>query len=333
MDDTRHAGWITARRTRRPVATVPSLVAAVAALVIAAVAGVVLVAAPPRAEVQMPQAAPLRSSVDVVTVTVTVRDADGRLVTGLGREAFTVFEDGVEQPVTQFIGDRVPVSLGVVLDISESMVGERIADARLALTRFVVDLLGPEDEAFLLVFNHRPRLVAGWTIPPARLQSRLEGIVPTGGTAIYDALVDALPRFSTAQHRRSALVVISDGADTASDATVREVRTQIRREDAFVYAIAVDAPGRRPVSGRVQPWVLRELTDDSGGYTEIVTGTADLEPATARIAEELNSQYLLGYVPPRGSDGQYHSIRVRTSDPSLVVRARKGYIAEPRKRR
>ncbi|MCL4812891.1 MAG: VWA domain-containing protein [Vicinamibacteraceae bacterium] len=285
-----------------------------------------------RAQAQAP-ADPLRSGVDVVTVTVTVRDANGRLVTGLPREAFTVFEDGVEQPVTQFIGDRVPVSLGVVLDVSESMVGERMTDARLALSRFVVDLLGPEDEAFLLVFNHRPRLVAGWTIPPARLDGRLDAVVPTGGTAIYDALLDALPRFRTAQHRRSALVVISDGADTASDATVREVRTHIRREDAFVYAIAVDAPGRRPESGRVQPWALRELTDDSGGYTEIVKGTADLGPATARIAEELNSQYLLGYVPPRGLDGEYHSIRVRTTDPTLLVRARKGYIAEARRRR
>jgi Ca-activated chloride channel family protein len=297
------------------------------------VVAAVLVASGLLAAQQHVQAPPLRSGVEVVTVTVTVRDANGRLVTGLPREAFAVFEDGVEQPITQFIGERVPVSLGVVLDVSESMVGERIVDARLALTRFVVDLLGPQDEAFLLVFNHRPRLVAGWTIPPARLRGRLDDVTPTGGTAIYDALVDALPRFATAQHQRSALVVISDGADTASDATVREVRTQIRREDAFVYAIAVDAPGRRPESGRVQPWVLRELTDDSGGYTEVVKGTVDLEPATARIAEELNSQYLLGYVPPRGLDGEYHSIRVRTTDSSLVVRARKGYIAEQRRRR
>jgi Ca-activated chloride channel homolog len=272
----------------------------------------------------------LRSSVDMVTVTASVIDDQGRPVRGLSRDAFAVFENGIEQPVAQFANERVPVSLGILLDISESMLGRRMADARFAIERFVVDLLQRDDEAFLMVFNHRPRLVAGWTIPPSQLHDRLDGLVPSGGTAIYDALMEAIPRFYTSTHQRSAIVLISDGADTASDATLREVRTALRRDQVFVYAVAIDAPGTRPVSGRVQPYALREITDDSGGYTEVVSESSALVPATARIAEELNSQYLLGYVPPGRPDGGYRSIRVRMRDTSLTVRARRGYLAVDR---
>lgn len=273
----------------------------------------------------------LRSRVDLVSVPVTITDSAGRLVRGLQRQDFHVFDDGVEQTITQFVGERVPVSLGIVLDVSESMIGPRMQDARFALNRFVKDLLAPEDEAFVMVFNHRPRLVAPWTLKPSQLADRLEGVEPSGGTAVYDALVEAIPLFARRTHQRAAIVVISDGADTASDNDVKVVRNRLRREDAFVYAIAIDAPGRRPVSGRVDPYALRAVTDESGGYTEVVHDSAELVPATSRIADELNNQYLIGYASPRPSDGEYHAIRVRVSDPSYRVRARRGYVAEPRR--
>jgi VWFA-related protein len=266
--------------------------------------------------------------VDVVSVAVTVLDANGRLVRGLSRDDFSVFDDGARQPITQFVNERVPVSLGVLLDLSESMIGQRLEDAKFALERFVSDLLSQEDEAFLMVFNHRPRLVAPWTLSPKQLSGRLDGVSPSGGTAVYDALLEALPLFARRAHQRAALVVVSDGADTASDSDVMTVRSKLRRDEAFVYAIAIDAPGKRPVSGRVDPYALRAMTDESGGYTEVVHDSAELVPATARIAEELNNQYLLGYVPPRPADGEYHSIRVRVSDPSYRIRSRRGYVAE-----
>ena len=274
----------------------------------------------------------LRAGVDVVTVPAVVTDESGRLVTGLTSGDFVLFEDGIEQPITQFVGDRVPVSLGVVLDASQSMVGERLVDARLALERFVGDLLDPGDEAFLAVFNHRPRVVAPWTSPPAGLKGRLDGIVPSGGTAIYDAVLDALDRFDRRQHQRAALVLVSDGADTASDHDVKEVRSRLRRSDAFLYAIAIDAPahGRERATARVDPFALRAMTDDSGGYTEVIKTSADLVDATARIATELNHQYVLGYVvPAHGADDAYHAIRLRARNPALRVRARKGYVATP----
>ena len=124
------------------------------------------------------------------------------------------------------------------------------------------------------------------------------------------------------------VVLISDGADTASDARVRDVRSALLRSDAFVYAIAIDPPSdTRAINARVNPYALREITDDTGGRTDVVHDSADLGAATARIADELNHQYVLGYTSPRPPDGQYHSIRVRVTRPDHRVRARRGYVA------
>src|SRR5207245_3746797 len=132
-------------------------------------------------------------------------------------------------------------------------------------------------------------------------------------TAIYDTILDALPIIDTRTRKRAALVVISDGADTASTATLKDLRPALLRSDTFVYAIAIDSPERQPINTRVNPAALREITAESGGRTEIVQSSADLQEATARIAEELNSQYLLGFTSPRVADGQYHSLRVRVT--------------------
>jgi VWFA-related protein len=121
---------------------------------------------------------------------------------------------------------------------------------------------------------------------------------------------------------------VSDGADTASNATLREVRSALVRSDTFVYAIAIDSPEPQPINTRVNATTLREVTDDSGGRTEIVHSGAELVGATARIAEEINNQYVLGYTSPRGADGKYHSIRVRVRGSEYKVRARNGYVAE-----
>ena len=126
--------------------------------------------------------------------------------------------------------------------------------------------------------------------------------------------------------------MISDGADTASNGTLRDLRTALLRTDAFVYAIAIDSPERQAINTRVNAQALREITAESGGRTEIVQTSADLQAATARIAEELNSQYVLGYTPPRAADGQFHSLRVRATG-NYRVRARNGYIATPLRRK
>ena len=272
-----------------------------------------------------------RSGIDLVKVTATVRDASGRLVGDLSRDEFEVFEDGKPQLISQFDRGRVPLSLGIILDISQSMYGQRIHDARFALRRFLVDLLEPTDEVFLVFFNHDPKLEAAWTVGPKRLHSRLETVRPYGATAIYDALNMALPMFADRTHDRAAVVLISDGADTASDATRGDVQRQIRRSDAFVYAVGIDALERRPINDRVNERLLRALTAESGGYAEVIHDSPELTPATERIADELNHQYTLGYVPTDPPDGQYHRIRVQVRHRDYLVRARRGYIAEPRR--
>ena len=276
----------------------------------------------------------LRSSIEVTTVTATVRDADGRLVPDLPADAFTIYEDGEPQTITQFAHDRVPVGLGLLLDVSDSMFGQRIRDARAAVERFLLELLAPDDALFVLAFNHAPHVLMPWTTPgeSAGVRAALDTLRPSGGTAIYDAVLRALPLIETRPRDRAALVVISDGADTASDTTLRTLRSALLKTDAFIYAVAIDSPDRQAINARVNPEALGEITNQTGGRTEVVRDTSELAALTAKIAEELNTQYVLGYSSPNPGDGKYHGIRVRVDRPGYRVRARNGYVAVPVKK-
>lgn len=184
-----------------------------------------------------------RSGVELINVSVTVTDASGRFVPGLRQEDFTVYEDGEVQAISHFSSARVPVSLGIVLDTSGSMAGEKFDRARGALDRFLYDLLGAEDEVFLYQFNNAPLLEQGWTTDRGRISRALRRIVPRGGTAMYDAVAEAIPLAETGRHRKKALVLISDGNDTSSQSTVGALREQIRRSELLVYAIGIDGEG------------------------------------------------------------------------------------------
>jgi VWFA-related protein len=274
-----------------------------------------------------------QSGVDLISVTATVIDKSGRLVTGLPADAFELFEEGERQTISQFTNERVPVSLAVLLDVSDSMFGQRLVDARSAVERFLFELLDEDDEFSVVAFNHQPRALTRWTQAPDVVRDAMATLKPFGSTALYDAVLTALPMMNTRTKQRASLLIISDGADTASDAAMREVRAALIRSDAFVYAIAVDPPAKRAINETVNVGALNEITGGSGGNTELVHQTSDLVTATARIAEELNSQYVLGYYSPLPLDGGYRSIRVRSTNPEYRVRARRGYIATPRTKR
>ncbi len=274
-----------------------------------------------------------QSGIDLISVTATVIDKDGHLVTDLPREAFEVFEDGEPQAITQFTNERVPVSLVVLLDVSDSMFGQRLIDARSAVERFLFDLLDKNDEFSVVAFNHEPRPLTRWTQSPDVVRTAMSTLKPFGSTALYDAVLTVLPMMNTRTKQRASVLIISDGADTASDAALREVRSALVRSDAFVYAIAVDPPAKRAINETVNVGALNEITGGSGGNTELVHETSEIVAATARIAEELNSQYVLGYHTPKPLDGNYRSIRVRAVNPEYRVRARRGYIANPRRSR
>jgi VWFA-related protein len=317
-----------------------------------------------------------KSGVELINVTATVVDVNGRFVSGLRPEDFLIYEDDKPVTVTHFNAERVPVSLGIAIDTSGSMAGTKIQEAQGALDRFLYDLLDKQDEIFLYRFSNVPMLVQDWTKDRATLSRALGRLTPNGGTAMYDAVADALPLVQKGQYRKKALLLISDGNDTASSTNVREVKAQIRESEVLVYAIGIDGeydgaarpsspppprypipqpfPGRpglppfggRPPTGRpgggsggggwsrsrnsddhVNVAALRDMTDDSGGRTEIIRDARDLNPSTASIADELSKQYYLGYQASGAKDGRWHAIRVEVRNHNYRVRARRGYIA------
>jgi Ca-activated chloride channel family protein len=266
-----------------------------------------------------------RAASELVTTPVTVRDSEGRLVTTLQQSDFTIEEDGVVQPITQFTRERLPISLSLTLDVSDSMRGRRMADARTALFHFLDTLLANDDEAALLGFNHETRLLGPWTTDRGGLRAKLDAIHPSGGTALYDAIDLSLPLFESRRHTRAAILIVSDGADTASDMTPTVLKQKLIRSDVLLYAIGIDSTDAR-ASTRINPFTLNELTSQGGGYAEIIRTTDELGPATVRIAEELNSQYMLGYTPTKRGDGTLHAIRVKVANDSYRVRARRGVV-------
>jgi VWFA-related protein len=280
--------------------------------------------------------------------------------------------------VTHFNAERVPVSLGIVLDTSGSMAGSKIQAAQSALDKFLYELLDKEDEIFLYRFSNSVVLLQDWTKDRQLLSRALGRITPNGGTALYDAVSEAIPLTQQGQYRKKALLVISDGNDTASGSGIREVKAQIRESEVLVYAVGIDGQGEQttrsappprrvpmplpfpfpggrggrgrpgwpqpPIGGggggtsggwprsvvnddRVNVAALRDMTDDSGGRTEIIRDPRDLNPATANIADELSKQYYLGYPSSGKKDGRWHAIRVEVRNRNYRVRARRGYLA------
>ena len=202
-------------------------------VVAAAVAGVTAV--------QTQDTPRFRSGVELVHVTATVTDPSGHFVSGLGRDDFTVAEDGVLQEVTSFSRDRVPVSLGIILDASGSMSRDKLTAARAAIDRLIVDLLGPEDELFFLEFADTAQLTQEWTRDRRAISEAVGAVRSVGGTAMYDAVAAALPVAGRGVHRKKALLLISDGNDTDSHLDVEELVRRIRASDVLVYALGIDA--------------------------------------------------------------------------------------------
>src|SRR4051794_40266453 len=183
-------------------------------LVTLAVAGALLSAQQPPPQQQEPSSFKFRTGVELINVNATVTDQSGRFVSGLTREDFRVFDDEQVQSVTHFSAERVPVSLGIVLDTSGSMDGEKIRAAREALDRFLSQLLDVDDEVFLYRFDNAPELVQGWTRDKRLVSNAVAQLVPRGGTALYDAVADAVQMAQQGHNRKKAVIIISDGNDT-----------------------------------------------------------------------------------------------------------------------
>lgn len=214
---------------------------------VTAAAGVAALSAQPLddAQAQRPQEPgfSFRTSAQLVNVTVTVTDENGRFVSGLRKEDFEVFEDGKRVNITHFDNERVPVSLGLVMDTSGSMAGEKMVAAKAAIERFLFSLLDRSDEVFLYQFESQATLVQDWTTDRRAVSRALDRIQARGGTAMYDAAAEAVPMAQSGSQRKKAVVIISDGNDTSSQIDVASVQQLIRETEVLVYAIGIDGGG------------------------------------------------------------------------------------------
>ena len=264
---------------------------------------------------------------ELVVLHVSVEDSKRRYVPGLGKDAFTVFENGEAQQVAMFSGEDVPATVGVLIDNSASMgpSRERVVAAALAFT----ETSHPEDEIFVLTFNEHVRPAWGpavvSTTTPAVFKAAVgRAITAVGMTAVYDAIDEGLRRVRKGIHTRQVLVVISDGSDNASMAKERDVIQQVHDSDATVYAVGLIDP----VTRAGDPGLLRRLTKATGGTLFQPRQTADIPVVLEKIARDIRSAYTLAYVPSRATaGGARRMIRVQARSPqgrALSVRSRDG---------
>ena len=302
-----------------------------------------------------------RSDSTVVVVPVTVTDRSGHFVSGLTAADFELSDGGTRREITQFSTERVPVSLGILLDISGSMATDAKAraldDARWADTRRALELLvqrlDPRDEVLFAAFADRVGLAVPWTRDHQRVPRAFSTLRPGGYTALFDAVKLIAPAFQRTEHARKVMLVISDGRDSLvprvsgapvyryplsreqqvqseiyarqkalRDAAVGAAQRVVKDSGAALYAIGMGT-GKGAYVDLIN---LESLTGDSGGYVEAINDPAEITAAVARIFDELQSQYMLAFEPAH-ADGKSHEILVTTKNRDLRVRARAGYTA------
>ena len=275
----------------------------------------------------------IRVDSNLVLVPVTVCDPNNRPVTGLEKEHFKIYDDKVEQAVTQFAMEDEPLAVGLVFDISGSM-GPKLRRSRMAAAEFFKQA-NPEDEFFLVEFNDQPKLVTPLTKNTSEIQNQLTFTQSKGRTALLDAILLAMNEMKNSKMKRKALLIVSDGGDNASRYTEAEVRSRVREADVLIYAIGIYEPygsrGRSPeeLSG---PGLLTDLSEQTGGRHLPVDDLAELPDVAAKIGIELRNRYVLGYSPTdQQHDGRYHHVRVLVIPPHGLppLRAywRTGYYA------
>ena len=280
--------------------------------------------------------ATFRSGVDLVTVSATVRDSKGRLVTKLTKQDFEVIDRGERRVISEFRSDDAPMSLAILFDVSGSMdVAARSTAAKFAAHHLLSQLQEGRDEAGLFAFDSRLREVAPFTVDTRALQGALGEVDPFGATSLHDAILAAAERVATRPFPRRAVVVLTDGIDTASRWSPAEVSAKAAAIDVPVYIIAtvlsIDDPGSdhaTPGSKRTAPasvGTIEDLARWTGGAFYYSSTSASAYKAARSVVDELRHLYLIAFEP--GTTPGWHPIEIRTSDKDFVVRTRGGYVA------
>ena len=275
----------------------------------------------------------IRIDTTLVQVNVTVTDPLNRFVTGLEKEHFRLFEDKVEQVISQFSAEDAPLSVGVVFDTSGSM-GSKLQKSREAVAQFF-KTANPEDEFFLIEFNDRPQLAVPFTTNTDQVQNQLTFTQSKGRTALLDGIYMAMNQMKKAHNPRKAILIISDGGDNSSRYTETEIKSAVREADVQIFAIGIFESaanrGRTPEEA-AGPSLLNELAEQTGGREYAVDNVAELPDIAAKIGIELRNEYILGYTPKnRERDGKYRKVQVKLNQPRglppLKAYFRLGYYA------
>ncbi len=269
---------------------------------------------------------------DLITLTVTVTDTYGRYVSGLNKNAFSVFDEKQPQEITFFSDDDSPVSVGVIFDVSGSMSGDKIKRARDALSKFI-QTSHDSDEYFLIAFNSRAQLLLDKTRDGNAVLDKLTFVETKNQTALYDACYLGVEKVQRGVHPKRALLLISDGQDNDSRYTFNELRKLLKESDVVLYGIGIlsgsDAGSSMGMEGQ---GVLDELAGVSGGKAFFPRSAAEMDDIFEQIALELRHQYSIGYKPESfTNNGKWHKIKVKVTPPRglprLFVRSKDGYYA------
>lgn len=275
-------------------------------------------------------AKPFRVDVEMVLVPVTITDPMNRLVTGLDRENFNLFEGKEQQDIKTFSSEDAPVSLGVIFDMSGSM-GSKIERAREAVIEFF-KTANPQDEFFMITFADKPEEISDFTNSVEDIQGKLIYTVPKGRTALLDAIYLGVTKMRQARFAKKALLIISDGGDNHSRYTEGEIRSMVKEADVLIYGIGIYDHWFPTEEERLGPTLLSDITELTGGRAFTIDNPNDLADVSTKIGIELRNQYLLGYRPKNPvRDGKWRKIKVKLNPPKglppLRVYAKTGYYA------
>ena len=273
---------------------------------------------------------PLKVDVDLVLVPVTITDPMNRLVTGLDKENFQLFEGNSSQEIRTFSSEDAPVSLGVIFDSSGSM-SSKMDRAKDAVIEFF-KTANPQDEFFMITFSDEPETVSDFTSSVDEIQNKLVFAVPRHRTALLDAIYMGVSKMRQAKYAKKALLIISDGGDNHSRYTEGEIKSLVKEADVMIYAIGIYDRYASAMEERLGPQLLSDITELTGGRAFTIDNPNDLGDVATKIGVELRNQYVLGYRPSKVvRDGKWRKIKVKLLPPKglppLRVYARTGYYA------
>jgi len=272
----------------------------------------------------------LKVDVDLVLVPVTITDPMNRLVTGLDKENFQLFEGNASQQIRTFSSEDAPVSLGVIFDSSGSM-SSKMDRAKDAVIEFF-KTANPQDEFFMITFSDEPEAVSDFTNSVDEIQNKLVFAVPRHRTALLDAIYMGISKMRQAKYAKKALLIISDGGDNHSRYTEGEIKSLVKEADVMIYAIGIYDRYASAQEERLGPQLLSDITELTGGRAFTIDNPNDLGDVATKIGVELRNQYVLGYRPAKVvRDGKWRKIKVKLLPPKglppLRVYARTGYYA------